>query len=154
MFFEKWNWMILMMMPRGGYVFWYIHIFMFYDDFMRCHEDTVMLRSTTGFYGRPVLEVAYGEIIFSLHRGYLRDISSGRVVRMSAWCITHIWHTRVNTSVGSVYIFFGFQGYKNLYVLCFQIYTYYKRTLVDSDLILVRWGSKNVFRPPKSLKEI
>ena len=28
---------------------------------MRCHEDTVMLRSTTGSYGRPVIEVAYGE---------------------------------------------------------------------------------------------
>ena len=38
-----------------------------YDDFyfvmMRCHKDTVMLRSTTGSYGRPVIEVAYGEII-------------------------------------------------------------------------------------------
>ena len=31
---------------------------------MRCHEDTVMLRSTTGPYGRPVIEVAYGEMIF------------------------------------------------------------------------------------------
>ena len=28
---------------------------------MRCHEDTVMLRSTTGSYERPVIEVAYGE---------------------------------------------------------------------------------------------
>ena len=28
---------------------------------MRCHEDTVMLRSTTGSYGRPMIEVAYGE---------------------------------------------------------------------------------------------
>ena len=31
---------------------------------MRYHEDTVMLRSTTGSYGRPVIEVAYGEILF------------------------------------------------------------------------------------------
>ena len=30
---------------------------------MRCHKDTVMLRSTIGSYGRPVLEVAYGETI-------------------------------------------------------------------------------------------
>ena len=34
-----------------------------YDDVMRCHEDTVMLRSTTSSYGRPVIEVAYEEIL-------------------------------------------------------------------------------------------
>ena len=39
----------------------YTYIYMFYDDFMRCHEDTVMLRSTMGSYGRPVIEVAYRE---------------------------------------------------------------------------------------------
>ena len=31
---------------------------------MKCHEDTVMLRSTTGLYGRPMIEVVYGEILF------------------------------------------------------------------------------------------
>ena len=50
---------------------------------MRCHEDTVMLRSTTGPYGRPVIEVAYGEMILSLHRGCMGDDSSGRVVGVS-----------------------------------------------------------------------
>ena len=30
---------------------------------MRCHEDTMMLRSITGSYGRPMIEVAYGETI-------------------------------------------------------------------------------------------
>ena len=75
-----------------------------------------------------------------------------RVVGVSAWCITHVQHTRVNTSVGSKSIIFWFSKYKNLYVVCFQIYTYYKRTLVVSDLVLTRWGSKNVFRPPKSFK--
>ena len=29
----------------------------------------VILRSTTGLYGRPIAEVAYGEILFSLPRG-------------------------------------------------------------------------------------
>ena len=119
---------------------------------MRCHEDTVMLRSITGPYGRPVIEVAYGEMIFSLYRGYMRDDNSRRVVGVSAWCITHIWHTRVNTSMGLVYIFSGFQRYKNLYVLCFQIYMYYKRTLVNSDLVLTRWGSENIFNRPWILK--
>ena len=28
---------------------------------MRCHEDTVMLRSTMGSYGWPMIEVAYEE---------------------------------------------------------------------------------------------
>ena len=95
-----------------------IHIYI-YNDFtmMRCHEDMVILRSTTGPYGRPVIEVAYGEIFLSLHRGCVRDDSSGRVVGVSAWCIAHAWHTRVNTSVGSVYIIFWFSRYKNLYIL-------------------------------------
>ena len=44
----------------------------------------VMLRNTTGPYGRPMIEVAYGEMILSLHRGCMRDDSSGRVVGMSA----------------------------------------------------------------------
>ena len=44
----------------------------------------VMLRSTTGPYGRPVIEVAYGEMIFSLHRGCMGDDSSRKVVGVSA----------------------------------------------------------------------
>ena len=31
---------------------------------MRGHVDLVMLRSITGSYERPVIEVAYGEILF------------------------------------------------------------------------------------------
>ena len=45
---------------------------------------TVMLRSTTGPYGRPMLEVEYGEILFSLNRDCMKDDSSGRVVEVSA----------------------------------------------------------------------
>ena len=43
----------------------------------------VILRSTTAPYGRPMIEVAYGEILFSLHRGCMGDNSSGRVVGVS-----------------------------------------------------------------------
>ena len=118
-----------------------------YDYDMSFHL-MVMLRSTMGLYGRPVIEVAYGKMIFSLHRDCMGDDSSGRVVGVSAWCIVHVRHTRVNTSADSVYIFFGFLRYKNLYVLWFQIHTYYKRTLVDFDLVLARWDSENVFDRP------
>ena len=130
-------------------MFYYIYVYVYTWPWL-CHGFLfmVMLRSTTGPYGRPVIEVAYGEMIFSLHRGCMGDDSSGKVVGVLAWCITHVWHTRVNTSVGSVYIFFGFLRCKNLYVLCFQIYTYYKKTLVDSDLVLARWGSENIFDRP------
>ena len=44
----------------------------------------VMLRSITGPYGRPVIKVAYGEMIFSLHRGCMGNDSSERVVEVSA----------------------------------------------------------------------
>ena len=84
------------------------------------------LRSTTGLYGRLVIEIAYREMILSLHRGRVGDDSLGRVVRVSAWCITYVWHIRINTNVGSVYIYIDFQhikiyvyvyGFKNLYVV-------------------------------------
>ena len=61
-----------------------IYICILYNDFMRCHEDTVMLRSTTGSYGRLMIEVTYGKMILSLHRGCIGDDSSGRVVGVSA----------------------------------------------------------------------
>ena len=47
-------------------------------------ELMVMLRSTTGPYGRPVIQVAYGEMILSLHRGCVGDDSSRKVVGVSA----------------------------------------------------------------------
>ena len=53
-------------------------------DYVMSFYFMVMLRSTTGPYGRPVIEVAYGEMIFSLHRGCMADDSSGRVVGVLA----------------------------------------------------------------------
>ena len=44
----------------------------------------VMLRCTTGPYGRLVIEVAYGEMILSLHRDCMGDDSSRRVVGVLA----------------------------------------------------------------------
>ena len=52
-------------------------------DFVIDFYLIVMLRSTTGPYGRPVIEVAYGEMILSLYRDCMRDDSSGRVVGVS-----------------------------------------------------------------------
>ena len=43
----------------------------------------VILRSTTAPYGRPIIEVAYGEMLCSLHRGYMGVDSSKRVVEVS-----------------------------------------------------------------------
>ena len=43
----------------------------------------VILRSTTGPYGRPMVEVAYGEMLYSLHRDCMGVDSSGRVVGVS-----------------------------------------------------------------------
>ena len=85
----------------------------------------MMLRNTTGPYGQPVIEVVCGrwyfhsteavwEMILSFHRGCIGDDSSGRVVGVSAWCIAHVWHTRVNTSVDTEYYFLVFNIYKNL----------------------------------------
>ena len=57
---------------------------MFDQDYDVDFHLIVMLRSTTGRYGRPVIEVAYREMILSLHRDCMGDDSSGRVVEVSA----------------------------------------------------------------------
>ena len=54
-----------------------------YDFDMTFQYLMVMLRSTTGPYGRPMTEVAYGEMLLSLHRGCIGVDSSGRVVGVS-----------------------------------------------------------------------
>ena len=77
-----------------------------YDyDYVMDFYWMVMLRNIIGPYRRPVIEVAYGEMILSLYRGCMRDDSLRRVVEVSVWYITYVWHTRVNTSVGSMYYF-------------------------------------------------
>ena len=75
--------MILIMKPGGGYVLLYMYMYRYNHDYVMNFYFTVMLRSTTGPYGRPVIEVAYGEILLSLHRGCVGVDSSGRVVGVS-----------------------------------------------------------------------
>ena len=88
----------------------YFNIYVYY---------TVMLRSTTGPYGRPVLEVAYGSFRISLHRGCMGVDSSGRVVGVSACCIAHARYTRINTSVGSIILFLVFMISKSTCIMFF-----------------------------------
>ena len=76
---------------RDVVIVFYIYLFM------------VILRSITGPYGRPIVEVAYGEILISLHRGCM-----GVKLEKSGWGVAHVGHTRVNTSVGSLISFWIF----------------------------------------------
>ena len=78
----------------------------------------VILRSTTGPYGRPITEVAYGEMLSSLHRGCMRVKlgKSGWGVHMLSPMLdipgsTPVWAQSV--------LFSGFSLYKK-YILCFQ----------------------------------
>ena len=48
---------------RWHCIFIYIYMLL-HNDLMRGHVNLVMLRSTMGSYGRFVIEVAYGEILF------------------------------------------------------------------------------------------
>ena len=67
------------MKPLSGYTL--LCIYTFYDYVIVF--VLVILRSTTGPYGRPIVEVAYGEMLRSLHRGCMGVNSSGRVVGVS-----------------------------------------------------------------------
>ena len=62
------------------YIYMCLHDHEYVMDF---HIYMVILHSTIGPYGRPITEVAYGEILFSLYRGYMGDESSERVIGMS-----------------------------------------------------------------------
>ena len=86
------------------------------------------------------------------NRGCVGDDSSGKVVGVSAWYITHAWHTLVNTSVDSMYIIFWFLRYKNLYILFSKSICSIKKILVVSNLVLARRGSKNDFDCPWAFK--
>ena len=55
-----------------GWLYVIIHVYMLYWEWL-CHGYfnyfMVILRSTMSPNGRPILEVAYGEMLFSLYRG-------------------------------------------------------------------------------------
>ena len=112
-FFFKGFWWLSHEVATYFNIYFYIYVDHDYDTGFHL---TIMLRSIIDPYGRPVIEVAYGEMIFSLHRGCMRDDSSGRVVGVSAWCIAYVWHIRINISVGSMCIILWFSRYKNLYI--------------------------------------
>ena len=77
--------------------------------------------------------------------------SSERVVGVSAWCIIHVRHTRVNTSVGFVYIFSDFHDIKTImyYVLKSM---YYKRNTGGFWLRPGPMRFRECFRPPMSFQ--
>ena len=135
---------LILKMPRGGLWTWSILL----DAYDEVLDLGWWLRSTTGSYGRPEIEAAYGETDIALHRDCLGDVSSGRVVGVSTWCITHCRHTRVNTSVGIVYSIFRFYNIKIYMYYVLKIYSIMKEALVVSDVVLAWRYSKNVFDHP------
>ena len=62
-----------------------IHMCFIENDFVMSifNYFMVILRSTTGPYGRPIVEVAYWEMLRSLHRGCMGVDSSRRVIGVS-----------------------------------------------------------------------
>ena len=70
---------LILKRSRGGLWTWSILLDV-YDEVL---DLWGWLRSTPGSYGRPELEAAYEETAISLHRGCLRDVSSGRMVGVS-----------------------------------------------------------------------
>ena len=110
------------------------------------------LCSTTDFYGWLVIEVAYGETLIHSTEAVWEILAREKWLgcRHDA---SSMFDISESTPVWARYIYIsGFQGYENLYILYFQIYTYYKRTLVDSEHVLTRWDLENVFDRPWVLK--
>ena len=147
------------MKPLSGNILLCIYMYIYMNLYVYVYvmvSVLVILRSTTGPYGRPILEVAYGEMLCSLHRGCMRVDSSGRVVGVSTWC-RPCWTYPGQHQCGlTVYRFFlDFHTIiTKKYIYGFQTYTLYKRTLVISDLVLAWQGSEKYFRPPICFKHI
>ena len=108
--------------------------------FMRCHKDTVILRSITDPYGRPRIKVAYREILFSLHRGCMGDDSSGRVVGVST-CCRLCWTYPGQHQCGlNVYYFLDF--------ITIKIYMYFVfKTIHVYNVIQKHWWSLTLSWP-------
>ena len=81
----------------------------------------VILRSTTGPYGRPIAEVAYGETLFSLHRGCM-----GVELGKSGWgvdMLSPMLDILGSTPVWAHLYRFGFSYYNNKYIyIVFNLY--------------------------------
>ena len=115
---------------------------------MRCHEDTVMLRSTMGSYGRPVIEVAFRETVIHSTKvvweilaqeewlGYRHDTSP--MVDIPGW--TLVW--------AHYMVFFDFTIIKVYMYYVLKIYSIVKETLVVSDVVLAQKCSENIFDRP------
>ena len=102
---------------------WYtcIYVKYKYDSDMSFQYLMMMLRSTMGFYGRPITEVAYGKMLLSLHRDCMGVDSSGRVVGVSTWC-RPCWTYPGQHQCG-LNVFFDFQYIKPMYMYnVFKIY--------------------------------
>ena len=139
----------VLMKPRGGYVF-YTHIYIMILRWWDVMRTRWWLRSTTGSYGRPVIEVAYGEtLIYSTKVVWV-------ILAREEWLgcrhdASPILHIPGSTSVWAQYILFFWVFFKDI-----KTYMYYvfktiriiKGTLVVSDLVLARWGLENVFNCP------
>ena len=99
-------------------MFYYIYIYMYLHDMSWISISfMVILGSTTGPFGRPMIEVAYGEMWFSLHRGCMGDDSLGRVVGALAWCRPCWTYPGQHQCELNIYYFLGF--------LIIKTYTYY-----------------------------
>ena len=79
----------------------------------------------------PMIKAIYGEIMIHSTEVVLGDVSSLKVVGVSPWYIIHGRHTRINTSVGTVYDIFLFSWYK--------IYVYYifKAIYIIKEILVV-----------------
>ena len=105
--------------PLSGHTLFYMYICLYdyeYNMDFFLFYFMVILHSTTGPYGRLMIEVAYGEILFSLYRGYMGDDSSERVVGVST-CCRPCWTYPGQHQCGLyVYYFLGFFNIKtNMY---------------------------------------
>ena len=123
----------------------YIYVYIMILWWWHVMRTRWLICSTTGSYGRPVIKVVYGEtLIHSTETVW--EILARKVWLGCRYDASSMFDILGSTPVWAQYIYFlDFKDIKTYIYYVFQIYTYYKRILVDSDLILARWGSENIF---------
>ena len=131
----------------------YIYMCLHDHDYVMNFYYMVILRSTTGSYGRPITKVAYGEMLLLLHRSCMGVDSSKRMVGVSTWCRSCWIYPGQHQCGFNVHGFLDFQiiNIKYTHMVFKYIYSI-KKTLVVSNLILARRGSENVFDRPLVFK--
>ena len=139
-----------------------IYVYIWFDMMIstRFYGDTPSGVWYLSSYGPPMDDLCRGCIVgrFSPYEEASVEVVEGGDYELTrgkvTWDATALSRGLLRLTLVSdrdIYMWFFYFCIKTLYVLCFHMYMYYKRTLVVSDFALVRRCLEKVFKPAQNI---